>query len=444
MKASEELIILGGGPAGIAAGYYASRQGKRFKIYEEKNRIGGMCSTITRGDFRFDLGAHRLHDREPDVTADIRNLVGSRLSRIEIASYIFSRGRLIHFPLSPLNLISNLGPWTTLNAGFHWLASRFTRAPKSFQDFETYAVYKYGRPIAERFLLNYSKKLWGKDCGGLSPEISGKRLKGLCLSTFLLEAFSGGKARTEHLDGAFFYPQSGFGEIVERMADVIGREKIFLGRRVMRLEHHNGCIRKVFFDDGEGVQADCIISTLPLPVLVKMLHPACPHEIAALAMGLSFRKLILVMLMLNRESVTKGGTVYFPEPEFPFNRVSEPRNRSSYMAPPGKTSLLLEIPCGQESDLSEVVLQKYVRICVEKLEQIGWIREYQVLNAAVECLDYAYPVLDAGYAEKLERILRYMKTFQNLHIIGRNALFQYTHFHDMMRMARETVGALPT
>jgi protoporphyrinogen oxidase len=57
---SRTITVLGGGPAGLAVGYYANKNGFRFKIYEASADVGGMCRTLHYKDFAFDMGAHRL------------------------------------------------------------------------------------------------------------------------------------------------------------------------------------------------------------------------------------------------------------------------------------------------------------------------------------------------------------------------------------------------
>jgi protoporphyrinogen oxidase len=433
---NSRLSILGGGPAGLAAGYYAARKGLDFRIYEAGDRAGGMCRTLSFGDFHFDLGAHRFHDQDALLTKDLKEMLKDRLAMIEVGSQIYSKGRLIDFPLSPFNLIRNIGPVEALKAGTHLIVSRLTSRRKDLTDFERFAVYKYGRPIAERFLLNYSEKLWGLPCSRLSLDVSGKRLKGLSLTTFIMEAFSSGRIKTKHLDGAFYYPRTGFGDIIDGLTGVIGDGRCLTGRRVTAVAHRDGRIRAVELNGRETVEPDRVISPLPLPLFLGMLAPPCPAEISALSRGLSYRGMILVMLLLNRDSVTRCGTVYFPDPDFPFNRISEPRNRSPWMSPPGKTSLMAEIPCGGNGSSCGSGSGEWVPRVVEKLVQIGWIRKSEIIEAHVERLDYAYPILEIGHKEKVDRILKYLSAFRNLRLIGRNSLFKYTHFHNMMRQGR--------
>ena len=71
----------------------------------------------------------------------------------------------------------------------------------------------------------------------------------------------------------------------------------------------------------------------------------------AMADSIRYRQVRLVVLLLDRESVTRAATVYFPSSEFEFTRLSEPRNRSTDMSPLGKTSLLAEIPCHEEEEI---------------------------------------------------------------------------------------------
>jgi len=433
------ISILGGGAAGLAAGFYAARKDLDFRIYEAEALAGGMCRTLSFGDFRFDMGAHRFHDQDSRLTAEMKDLLRERLPVIEIGSQIYSEGRLIDFPLSPFNLIRNIGPFGAIRAGFRLIGARIVGRKNATDDFERFSVYKYGRPIAERFLLNYSEKLWGLPCNRLSLDVSGKRLKGLSLTTFLMEAFTSGRIKTRHLDGAFYYPVSGFGEIMDALVSAIGAERIRTGSRVTAVRHRGGRIVAVEVNGRETVETDRVISTLPLPLFLGMLDPPCPPEIAALSRGLSYRGLILVMLLLNRPSVTRAGTVYFPDPEFPFNRVSEPRNRSPRMSPPGKTSLLAEIPCGGNGSSCGDGTDEHVRSVVDQLVRIGWIQESDIIETHIERLEHAYPILEIGHEAKVGRILKYLESFRNLRLIGRNSLFKYTHFHNMMRQGRAVI-----
>ena len=66
------IDIIGAGPAGLAVGYFAKKLGLNPIIYEKSGAIGGNCRTIVDGEFRYDTGAHRFHDKNDRVTSEIK------------------------------------------------------------------------------------------------------------------------------------------------------------------------------------------------------------------------------------------------------------------------------------------------------------------------------------------------------------------------------------
>ena len=120
----KNIAILGGGPAGLAVGYFAKKKNFPFTIYEEADHLGGNCITLKHGNFSFDSGAHRLHDKDPEMTAELKSLLGDDLMKIEVPSQIYHNGRFIDFPLSPLNLLLGLGLITSFRATLSLLKAK--------------------------------------------------------------------------------------------------------------------------------------------------------------------------------------------------------------------------------------------------------------------------------------------------------------------------------
>lgn len=434
---SEDITILAGGPAGLSVGYYARKRGLSFAVYEASDRVGGNCITLQHGDFRFDSGAHRLHDKDEEVTEEIKALLGDELHRVSAPSQIFFRGKYVDFPLSPLDLLKKIGFIELFKASLSFLKARLGK--KSLDgSFESLAVHRYGRSISEKFLLNYSEKLWGLPCNQLSPNISGKRLKGLDLKTFLIEATLGKLAKTRHLDGSFYYPKQGYGRVVEKMEEFCGPENIRLNHRINRVIHNGKRIEAIGISGQERTQrVRQVVSTLPLSFLLKIMEPAPPEEIMRLADSLRYRHLRLVALFLDKPAVNSNATTYFPEKRFPFTRIYEPRNRSKYMSPPGKTSLVVEIPCHREDEIWSYDDLQTVCMVTDKLVEVDWISRRDVVSSWCGRMNYAYPILELGFEEKVTKIMAWLDQFENLDLSGRNGKFAYTHLHDMMRFGKD-------
>ena len=431
------LTILGGGPAGLAAGYYARRVGHRFRILEAAASVGGHCITEERHGFRFDRGAHRFHDKDPDVTADVLKLLGHEMTQVSAPSAIHAEGRFLPFPPSPRHLLAHLGPGRFAAAAAAAFLARLSDSP--VDSFEAFAHRAYGPRLARMFLLNYSEKLWGRPCAELSPAISGGRLRGLKLSALLARR----GRRAEHLDGTFYYPAAGYGRIVERMAEECGPDAIRCDARITRLAHDGRRITHVEVHSGETLPVDTVASTLPLGVTLRALDPRPPDHVLALAERIRFRHVLLAAWFLRRPSVTHYATVYFPGSDVPFTRVSEPRNRSASMAPLGHTSLVAEIPCAEVDHLWSATDSEVTTTAQPALERLGWVHADEIVGTAVVRLQNAYPVLTLEAESAAAEVARYLGRFDNLHLLGRNGLFQYGWLHSVMRMARKLVDELP-
>jgi protoporphyrinogen oxidase len=437
-----QIRILGGGPAGLAVGYFSRQQGLPFTIYEARDRIGGNAVTFAHREFLFDSGAHRFHDQDAEITAQVKQLLGEDLVRVDVPSQIYADSKCLDFPLSPLNLLAKLGPFTFCKAAVEVLVKRVKNSGP-VHNFEDFALRTYGETIAHCFLLNYSEKLWGTPCKDLSLQIAGRRMKGLNLKTFIKETLLGKKSKTEHLDGAFYYPRrGGFGQIVERLADYCRRDRLRLQSEVTGVRHHRRRIRAIEVNGGQMVDTadDEVVSTLPLDQLLSRMTPPPPGEILSLAKSLRFRHVLLVCLCLNRPSVTGAATVYFPETAFPFTRMYEPRNRSQGMAPPERTLLVVEIPCHGQDNCWQAEEGRLISRVRDSLTAAGWIRDSEILDATVRRMSHAYPLLERGIEKKVEPIMRYLEGFENLKVSGRNATFSYIHVHDVLRDAKEIVA----
>ena len=64
MKNNYDVIIIGGGVAGLMAGIELVKNGKKVAILEKESMVGGQCRTqvlnTTNHEFRFDYGGHRF------------------------------------------------------------------------------------------------------------------------------------------------------------------------------------------------------------------------------------------------------------------------------------------------------------------------------------------------------------------------------------------------
>ena len=436
MMETADIHILGGGPAGLTAGYYAKKQNLNFLIFEAGAHVGGNCRTLQLNNFRFDTGAHRFHDKDPEVTAEVKHLLGDDLLRVDAPSEIFFQEKFYRFPLTLSDLIGKLEVKTLLKIGWDKLISGNRKQAENFKEL---ALRRYGKTLSERFLLNYSEKLWGEPTHKLSTAISGNRLKGLDFWSFLRSTVLGTPQNPTHLDGSFFYPKHGIGMIPDKLCEFIGDERIKYNHRISRIIHKGGRIESIVLNDDFEFQVTTVINTLPLTLSMRMLEPSPPPELCAIADTIKYRHLVLCVFCLNRDSFSSNASIYFPSEEFPFTRLYEPKNRSPYMTPEGQTVIVLEIPCFSENPvwkMSETALRAEVW---EALCRVKPLHSDEVIHYQTYKLPFAYPVLEVGFEENVKQLVDYFEQFENLYLTGRSSLFRYLHLHDLFKAGKEVV-----
>ena len=456
-----DIHILGGGPAGLTTGYYAKKHGiSNFSIFEASEHAGGNCRTIKikgsdcqfytshSGDFRFDTGAHRFHDKDPKVTEEVKNLLGDDLLHVTAPSEIFFQGKFYRFPLLLTDLVEKLETKTLLKIAWEKLHNRQEKQAENFAEF---AINQYGKTLAELFLLNYSAKLWGQPTHNLSTAITGNRLKGLDLRSFLRSVVLGPPKNPSHLDGSFFYPKYGIGMISDKLCESIGEKHIKLKHRINRLIHKNGRIERIVVSNEAGmpcstaaqddieIPASIVINTLPLTLSMRMLEPPPPPELCEVADTIKYRHLVLAVFCLNRDTFSPNASLYFPSEKFPFTRLYEPKNRSPYMTPRGQTVIVLELPCYSDDavwNMSKATLQTEIW---EALQQVKPLFPEEVIHYQSYKLPFAYPVLEVGFEEKVANLVAYFETFENLYLTGRSSLFRYLHLHDLFKAGKAVI-----
>ena len=440
MKSGRKITILGGGPAGIAIAYYAKENKIKYELFEASNRVGGNCITFKYKGFLYDSGAHRLHDKDMETTRIIKEMMGNDLKLIQVPSQIYREGKFIDFPLSPLNLLGFLGIRRFLYSAYQILASKI-RTKTNIDNFRDLAIHTYGKNISDLFLLHYTEKLWGKPASELSIDVAGKRLKGLNLKTFILETFRGKNDKTQHLDGSFYYPKYGIGSIFEAFNSHCG-DNFHLNQKVTAVYHSNQKITGIELNGNSINDVEDLVSSLPLGVLLKVMHPPPPKNILDLGNSILFRDIILVGLFLDVDSVNKNGSMYFPSNRYPFTRVYEPKNRSEHMAPLGKTSLMIEIPCQKNSGIWNEDEKIVIKGVIRELVDANIFNESDLFDSCIHKIKNAYPVLEKDYQTKINPIYDYLSNFHNLKLTGRNGLFAYTHIHDHMINGKRIINIL--
>lgn len=432
------VTILGGGPAGISAAYFAAKKGFAFKVYEQTDCLGGNCSTREQDSFLWDSGAHRIHDEDPFLISELRKLLGTGLIRVTRPSKIYFKGRFIHFPLRLTDLFTKVDPLTLVRA-IADVCINHLKDQSMKEDFRSTVRTRYGDTLSELFLMNYSRKLWGIPLSKLSGEIAGKRLRGLSAGDLVKAILT--RAKTSH-EGDFYYHPRGIGAVMNAMISACGPENFQKCSNITEIVHDKYRIRKIVVN-GKESDVEHLVSTIPIDAFIRTLTPSPPEIIREISGKFVFRSLTLLIFFLNREQVSKAATLYFPAKKFPFTRIYEPKNRSLLMSPAGKTSLVVEIP--HDMDRLGQIRRNILSITDSVktiLTGIGLFSSHELLGSTFQQISRAYPVIDIHTADYVKKVMDYVSTFSNLDLTGRNSLFKYISLHEVMSDGHRIMAGL--
>src|SRR5918996_153363 len=109
--AARPYVVIGGGPAGLTAGYLLSKRGKRVVVLEADDQVGGLAKTVVDPDgYRFDLGGHRFFTKNQEFDDLWHEIMGDEFLKRPRMSRIFWRGRYLDYPLKGVDVIKKLGP----------------------------------------------------------------------------------------------------------------------------------------------------------------------------------------------------------------------------------------------------------------------------------------------------------------------------------------------
>lgn len=369
---------------------------------------------------------------------DLKRLVGNDLLRICLYNKIYFKGKYLTIPFSIANLITTFGIGFCAKSALEIASARLSKW-SPVKNLHEFALVNYGKSLSEIFLTPYSEKMWGLPCEELSSDIAKDRLNGFKLSDMFFLLFDSERYKIASVEGAFYYPKFGIGQISDAMAEWCGRENLKNNSKITRIFTEKMKIRSIEINNAEQIKVDEVISTIPISHLVKLLLPAVSDEITAIADELRYRSTILVGFVLAQGSCSKNPAIYCPEKQFIFTRVYEPKNRSIYMAPADKTMLIAEIPCELHDgtwNTSDDILYKRTR---EDLLKMRLVTGDTITSHVVKRIQYSYPLLNMGYKKKILKIQSFLSQFKNLHLAGRNGRFEYTWIHNLMKTAKEIV-----
>jgi protoporphyrinogen oxidase len=427
-----QVVIVGGGPAGLTAAYELTKVGYCPVVLEKQSVVGGLACTQNYKGYHFDMGGHRFFTKSKEVEEMWWEVLRDDFLRRPRLSRIYYKKKFFYYPLRALNTLLGLGPIESILIFFSYL--RWRLFPHPVEDtFEQWVTNRFGKRLFQTFFKTYTEKVWGISCSELKAEWAAQRIKDLSLKTALLNMVWKPRKVIKTLIEEFHYPRQGPGMMwnaVRRIVDKRGG-RIQLGAEVIAIRRKGTRIESVIISrDGkqEAVKGTHFISSMPITEFLKKLDPLPPPAVRGAADNLKYRDFLTVCLIFNRPHLFQDNWIYIHDPGVKVGRVQNFKNWSPEMVPdPCKTSLGLEYFCNEGDELWSMPNADLIELGKKEMEQIGLAQAADVEDGCVFRVKHSYPVYDADYRTYLATIREFVDTLENFQTIGRNGLHRYNN-----------------
>ncbi|HET7458845.1 MAG TPA: FAD-dependent oxidoreductase, partial [Gemmatimonadaceae bacterium] len=340
LRPGDHVVIIGAGPAGLTAAYQLAKQGTRVTVLEADDVVGGISQTAQYKGYRFDIGGHRFFTKVAPVQALWEEILGDEFISVPRLSRIHYGGKFFDYPLKAANALGGLGLWNAarIMASFVWAKMR----PHPVEEnLEQWVTNRFGRRLYEIFFKTYTEKVWGIPCTEIRAEWAAQRIQGLSLVKAILNAtpLTRRSETIKTLIDEFRYPRLGPGQMWEAARDRVVEwgGDVQMRSPVTGIEVEGGRARAVLVSDDEGgerrIEADHVISTMPLRGLVNAMRPAAPAAVRAAADGLRYRDFLVVALVLDQQNIFPDNWIYVHTPGVQVGRIQNFNTWSAAMVP---------------------------------------------------------------------------------------------------------------
>jgi UDP-galactopyranose mutase len=456
--ANVKCVVVGAGPTGLSAAYHLDED---TLVIDRNPTVGGWCRSIEDKGFTFDYAGHIMFSNDPYVLKLYQILLADNMHWQNREAWVYSKGVHTRYPFQgalyglPPDVIkecivgavearygSMKQPEAPCNAPVVQASGDLKEiddccadgtvelpasaqlqvnakpndAPANFEEF----IYKvWGAGIAKHFAIPYNRKLWTVPLTEMETSWLGGRVP-LPNIEEIIEGALEPVGRPMGPNARFGYPlRGGFQALMSGFLPHI-KGTLELNADVVQLSPSE---RIVALADGRRFHYDSLISTMPLPELVKLIGEEAPDEVKEAANGLKHISIRCVNLGVARENITNKHWIYYPEDTI-FHRIFVQGNASPGCNPPGGFGLTCEISYSPWKPLP-VDGKSLIDRCVEDCIKVGLMKQDdRLITASLVDMPYAYVVYDHARARNVETVKAWMAE-HDIILSGRYSEWEY-------------------
>ncbi|MBD1571476.1 UDP-galactopyranose mutase [Aliivibrio sp. S10_S31] len=165
-----DYLIVGSGLFGSVMACELNKLGKKVKVIEKRDHIGGNIYCEEIDDIHVHrYGAHIFHTNDKEIWEYVNSFV--EFNRYTNSPVALSKGKIYNLPFN-MNTFNQLWGVTTPQEAIDKISEQSSELEgKVPSNLEEQAISLVGRDIFNTLIKEYTEKQWGRDCSSLPPFI---------------------------------------------------------------------------------------------------------------------------------------------------------------------------------------------------------------------------------------------------------------------------------
>jgi protoporphyrinogen oxidase len=394
------IVVLGTGMAGFGAAYRLHQQGIVPVMYDKNPYYGGHTTSFRYDSgFLFDVGPHISFTNDIRIQNLLADSVGQRYETIQINLNNYWRG---YWPQHPVQLhLHGLPEEVVLKVICDFVEER-SAPERPIHNYADWLYASFGKTFAESFPMQYTRKYHLTTAENMSTDWLGPRIYRPSLEEVLRGALSASAPQVHYITH-FRYPSDGGFRCYLNKFVPLGNIK--LNHELVSLDPR---AREITFSNGVAACYDSLVSSVPLPDLIRMI-PSAPSDVVDASRRLACSTCILVNIGVNREDLSSAHMTYFYDEDICFTRLGFPHMLSARNAPPGAGNIQAEVYFSDKYKPFAGSPEDWIDPVIRDLRRCGLLQENdKILEAKAMCLKYANVIFDLERAQALKTVHGYL------------------------------------
>jgi protoporphyrinogen oxidase len=395
-----KIAVLGTGMAGFGAAHRLHAEGITPVLYDKNGHHGGHTASFRYDSgFLFDLGPHISFTKDTRIQELFADSVNQQFESVQINLNNYWRG---YWPTHPVQLhLHGLPDDVVVKAIADFVEVR--QAPeRPINNYADWLLASFGRTFAELFPMQYTRKYHLTTAENMSTDWLGPRIYRPSLEEVLRGALSAAALHTHYITHFRYPTHDGFISYLKKFVPMgnlkLGHELVSVDPRARELKFSNGVVS----------QYDQLVSSVPLPELIRMIEGA-PQDVVEASRLLACSTCVLVNVGVNRQDLSNAHMTYFYDEDICFTRLSFPHMLSPHNVPPGAGSIQAEVYFSDKYKPFTGSPEACIEPVIADLRKCGLIREDdQILCSKAILLRYANIIFDLDRTSALKTVHDYL------------------------------------